>query len=500
MHGLGAVFGDVVAWRIVAFSACVLVGSPPTWANDGSNLEPSAPMQAQPWFSSAWKQITDPGGLRSRLEQAGVQFTLTYYGDALGNPLGGVQQGLSYSGRFSTIVDADLEKLVGWSGATFHASLHQIHGSGLSANNLENLMAVSGIEAPTSTRLFNLWIEQKLGSGTNLRLGQFTAAQEFLVSQNANLFVNSTFGWPALPAQNLPSGGPSYPEATPGARLKFTPNDQLTLLAAVFNGDPAGPGPGNPMERDPFGLAFRVNDPPLLITELTYTYNQDHPGASQENPHQEGSRARTSVRQSSAARSPDSGLPGTVKLGAWFHTGLFADQRFNAQGGLLGASSAKPLEHAGNFAVYGVIDQMLWRPASVDGDRGLNFFLRASAAPSDRNPINLYFDTGLTFKGPIASRPDDTVGIGFAFGRISPQAAASDRDLAMLTGTPMPIRDYEAAIELTYSVQLAQDWTLQPDLQYIIHPGGHVPNPLDPSGNSPIPNAAVIGMRTILKF
>ena len=64
----------------------------------------------------------------------------------------------------------------------------------------------------------------------------------------------------------------------------------------------------------------------------------------------------------------------------------------------------------------------------------------------------------------------------------------------------MPIRDYEAAIELTYSVQLAQDWTLQPDLQYIIHPGCHAPNPLDPSGNSPIPNAAVIGMRTILTF
>src|ERR1700730_12728175 len=156
MHGSDAVFGDVVAWRIVVFSACVLVGSPPTWANDGSNLEPSAPMQAQPWFSSAWRQITDPGGLRSRLEQAGLQFTFSYYGDAFGNPSGGVQQGLSYSGRFSTIVDADLEKLV----------------------------AVSGIGAPTSSRRYNLCLYQNLGRVTNLRLGQITAAQEFLVSQN----------------------------------------------------------------------------------------------------------------------------------------------------------------------------------------------------------------------------------------------------------------------------------------------------------------------------
>ena len=91
------------------------------------------------------------------------------------------------------------------------------------------------------------------------------------------------------------------------------------------------------------------------------------------------------------------------------------------------------------------------------------------------------------------------MGIGFAVGRISPQAAASDRDLVTLTGTPMPIRDYEAAVELTYQVQLAQDWSLQPDLQYIIHAGGHVLNPLAPSV-SPIPNATVIGARTILKF
>jgi porin len=208
---------------------------------------------------------------------------------------------------------------------------------------------------------------------------------------------------------------------------------------------------------------------------------------------------RTSVQQSSAARPTASGLPGTVKLGAWVHTGSFADQRFNAQGGLLAASSANPLQHAGNFAVYGVIEQMLWRADGSGGDHGLNFFLRASAAPRDRNPVNLYFDTGLTFKGPIASRPDDTVGIGFAFGRISPQAGASDRDLVTLTGTPMPIRDYEAAIELTYQVQLTQDWSLQPDLQYITHPGGHVPNSLAP-GISSIPNATVIGARSILKF
>jgi porin len=183
------------------------------------------------------------------------------------------------------------------------------------------------------------------------------------------------------------------------------------LRAALFNGDPAGPGPGNPVDRDPFGLAFRVNDPPLLIAELAYAYNQEQAVGS-ENPNQEGVGSRRTGRSPRRAEAP---LPGTVKLGAWFHTGTFADQRLDALGGLLAASNGSPLQHRGNFAIYAMLDQMLWRVPG-GGDRGLSMFLRASGAPSDRNPIDLYVDGGLTFKGPFASRPDDIVGIGLAYG------------------------------------------------------------------------------------
>ncbi len=466
-------------------------------APNNANPSWSAPDHGWPSLPAALRRLTDPGGLRSKLEQAGLQFTFTYYGDAFANPSGGVAQGLGYDGRFGAIIDADLEKLAGWSGAIFHASIHQIHGTQFSATNLENLALVSGVEAPPSTRLFNLWIEQKIGSDANVRLGQITAAQEFLVSQNAALFVNSTFGWPLLPAQDLPSGGPAYPEATPGARLTWMPTDQLTLRAAIFNGDPAGPGAGNPVLRDPYGLAFRVNDPPLVIAELAYSYNQSGPTA-QENPNQEGG-GRPPRQHTTAAPSGSSGLPGTIKLGGWVHTGQFADQQFDSQGGLLGESAAPALQHSGNFAVYGMIDQMLWRAAGNDW-RALNGFVRTVAAPDDRNLIDFYLDAGLTFKGLVDSRPDDIAGFGMAYGRISPQAAAHDRDVAALTGIPMPIRDYEAAMELSYQMQLAENWSLQPNVQYIVHPGGHVPDPRDPSGASAIPNAFVLGLRTMLKF
>jgi porin len=127
--------------------------------------------------------------------------------------------------------------------------------------------------------------------------------------RGANLFVNSTFGWPVINAQDLPSGGPAYPEATPGARVQYSPNDNVTILAAIFNGDPAGPGPGNPVQRDPFGLAFRIQDPPFLIAEVDYSYGQKQASG---NYNQEGSMPRA-VPSDGKVSEPLR----AIKLGAW---------------------------------------------------------------------------------------------------------------------------------------------------------------------------------------
>jgi porin len=489
--------GRAAGRRLTARAACVLVCLlllRPATSHAIDAAPADVPWQRQPSFADLWQAVTQFGGARAPLEEAGVKFTFTYYGDAVGNPTGGVYQGLGYSGRFATIVDVDLEKIMGWSGATFHVSEHQIHGPGLSLNNLDNLLIVSGIEALGSTRLFNLWIEQKFGKQANLRVGQFSAGQEFMVSDYANLFVNASFGWPGLASQDLPSGGSTYPEGTPGVRLEIAPDDPLSLLIAVFDGNPAGQGLNNPITRDPSGILFRTNDPGFFIAEINYDYNQDKIGGLANDPNQEGSQGRGIDRRASGR----SGLPGTVKFGAWVNGGVFPDERFNTLGGLLGVVGGQPLPHRGDYAFYGVLDQILWRPG---GDqRELDFFLRASAGPGDRNLIDRYFDTGLTLKAPFASRPDDTLGLGFAFARISPQASWEERDVQAAAGTPMPIQNFEAAIELTYKMQITKVWSFQPDLQYIIHPGGNIADPAVASGTVPIPNALVVGARTLLKF
>jgi carbohydrate-selective porin OprB len=46
----------------------------------------------------------------------------------------------------------------------------------------------------------------------------------------------------------------------------------------------------------------------------------------------------------------------------------------------------------------------------------------------------------------------------------------------------------------------ADGWTVQPNFQYIIHPGGGAPLPSGPQTGKSLENASVFGLRTTLKF
>src|SRR4051812_7819668 len=103
----------------------------------------------------------------------GVKFAATYIGEALGNVSGGLKQGATYEGRLNLAVDLDLQKLAGLDQLTFHANMFQIHGEGLSRNNLQNFFVVSGIEALATTRLYEAYFEKKWGNNiVSLKAGQ----------------------------------------------------------------------------------------------------------------------------------------------------------------------------------------------------------------------------------------------------------------------------------------------------------------------------------------
>jgi porin len=416
------------------------------------------------------------GLLPNPFEQRGLKFTATYIGEAVSNPVGGLRQGAVYEGRLNLAVDLDLAKLAGWSGATVHGNIFQIHGRGLSRDYIGNLMPVSSIEALETTRLYELWLEQKLANEkVSVRAGQLAADTEFITSKYTDVFITSTFGWPAITALNLPSGGPSPPLAAVGARLKVDLSDSITFLAAIFNGDPAGPGAGDPQTRNRYGLNFRVNDPPFMISELQYAYN-----------HEKGAK----------------GLPGTIKVGGWYHAGLFDDQRFTLAG-LSRADpngSEQPAQLRGDFGLYSVFEQQLLRFGTETDERGVGVFGRASISPSDRNLVDLYADGGVNVIGPFAARSKDKFGLGVAYTQISSSARDLDRDFAFFSQSNFPTRSYELLIALNYLIQVTDGWTINPTIQYIVHPGGGYVTPPITSTPQPVKDAIALGARSVVKF
>jgi porin len=368
---------------------------------------------------------------------------------------------------------------MGWHGLTFFSNQFQIHGTGNPGRTLVgNIITISNIEALPSTRLSEIWFEQKLfGDKASLRIGQLTTDSEFFNSRYFTLFISSD--WPTLPSVNLPGGGPAYPLSTPGVRLRFEPTPNSAVLIALFNGDPAGTGAGASLDApDPelfnrTGLNFRVNDPPLLIAEWQAGRNLDK-----------------------SAR----GLATILRLGGYHHFGSFEDQRFGADGRSLADPAGNQMARRlrGSDAIYAVIDQQLYRPAGGDADSGIGVFSRISAAPSDRNPIDFYLDGGIVFSGMLPSRPQDKFGATFIYANISGPARALDRDRVAFTGLPYPIRDYEMTLEFTYQAQIVPGWTVQPVLQHTFHPGGHVPLP--GTQGPAIRDATVFGARTVINY
>uniref|UniRef100_Q07KD5 Carbohydrate-selective porin OprB n=1 Tax=Rhodopseudomonas palustris (strain BisA53) TaxID=316055 RepID=Q07KD5_RHOP5 len=400
----------------------------------------------------------DWGGARTALEDKGIEIGIAYIGEVLGISGGVRPKGSTYAafeGRLDVTINTDLEKLVGWTGGKTHIRAFQIHdANGKNAAYYTGSIAdPSNIDAYATTRLFTAWYQQEFGTFASIRLGQLAADDEFLTSSTAGGLINGTFGWAALMAANLPSGGPAYPLATPGVRLQVNPTENIALLGAVFAGDPAGRNcTGDNVQRDcnRHGTTFSLDGGAFWLGEAQYNVNQ---------------------------AKDATGLAGSYKLGAWYHTGTtFQDQYTGVK------------DRSNDWGMYGVVDQMLWRGK----DASTSVFVRGGWTPSDRNPVSWYIDGGVGFKGFVPGRAADTLTVGVAHAKISKDAIAFEVD----TGA-WPQRTGETVLELSYIAQITPWWSLQPDFQYIHKPAG---GNLVRDDGSVVEEAYVFGVRTNVTF
>ncbi len=422
--------------------------------------------------------LGDLGGLRPALGAYGVTLAILENVETFGNLSGGVKQGFEVNGLTTVTLEMDTGKAFGLKGGTLNASGLEYWGGNLSADNLLVVQTLTDIDAPVGVRLWELWYRQKFGDKFDLKVGEQSLDEEFTISPTANtVFINSVSGWPALPASNLPGGGPAYPLAGLGVRARAQLTDSLTVLAGVFNGSPIPLGSPNTPASNPHGVSFPLGAGALAIAELQYALG------------------------SGAAGKADGPLPGVYKIGAWYDGARFSDLETGAAGLPLAnpLSNGIPAAHHGDVSLYGVADQMVWR-SKDNSSRSLNLFVRPMFTPyQDRNLVGASVNAGFALHAPLPGRDNDSFGVEMGTAWASRGASGFDRQMQVLQPSVYtPVRGAETFLEATYQFQALPSWQIQPDVQYFINPGMGIANPDAPTQR--IRNEFVVGLRTNITF
>jgi porin len=388
-------------------------------AEDAASL-PAAPLFERETITGEWF------GNRPIIEEHGVSLYGSYTWEVWGNTLGGLQTGSVYTGLMEFGAEVDLEKLTGWQGGSLGTTWLWLSGRDASEDLVGNFLTVSNIAGFNTLRMMELWFQQTfLEDKISLRFGNITADSDFLVSDYGGLFLNANFGWPALASMNMPGGGAAYPVGGLGARLLVEPTDWLAFRSGVFltNLLPQS------VNRAGFRWDWNSEQAVTWMNELAF----HHGGENSPLP------------------------PGFVKAGLWLQTG--------AEANALNPESSLP-----NTGFYLLADQMLL-PEGEDSDQGLGFFAGTGFTPPNRNVVDFYLNSGVTYKGLLPGRDDDTCGVALGLANQRGEGA-------------------EMVLEATYQCVLTPWCMVQPDVQYLINPGA----------GSNLANALVLGLRFSVVF
>ena len=212
------------------------------------------------------------GGFRTRAADKGITFNTQYVAEVWGNPSGGVSTGTVYTGLMSFQGNVDLQKLLGWQGASFSTQWYWLSGQDISAEHVGNIFTISNIAGFPTVRMNELWFQQNfLSDRISIRVGQLGADSEFDLSTHSVVFLNGAFSWSPYLSNNIPNGGPAYPMGTPGIRLAFTLVNWLSYQGAVFQGNPFAQN----VNRYGFRWDLSASNGYFSIHELNFRLNQE---------------------------------------------------------------------------------------------------------------------------------------------------------------------------------------------------------------------------------
>jgi porin len=434
--GTGAV--AVCTMLVAAMSpSTARADDPPPQVAIDSPAPPSTDWMHQAGMTGDW------GGLRTKLTKEGIDIFSNYQVQSAAIVNGGAKTGTSTNNQVILGANFDLQKLMSIDGGTFTFAVSDRYGSNASLLAGTRVTIMSNYGEGENFRLANMSFKQSLLKGRlSYQIGYFPSAAEFDYSPILCSFLNQGFcGHPNSLAADS-SGFQNPPGAQLGARITGFITPQVYLKAAVFDVNPTrftDPDQG-------FRLDRRGKTGEIYLSELGWN----------------------------ASLGPQN-LVGHYKIGGYYDSSKAPD-----------VVNAK-IMHTGRYSGWISLEQMVWG-LGPQASRGLVLFGNFTEGNRGTSQIASYDSLGFVFLGPIASRADDVLSLGWAKSNLNKRKLDAEIE-------KNPNFDYYGAekyIDLSYKIQITPWMFLTPDFQYLMHPGAFTAKKY--------PNASVVGGEISFKF
>jgi porin len=355
-------------------------------------------------------------------EFGGITGEYIYTGEVFLNAKGGIATANStrYRGNLDIVVQIDTQKQQLWNGGRFFLYGESTHGRSISEDYVGDFQLISNLDPTPKTEFAQIseyWYRHDFAEGEfGLKIGKQDACADYAFADLGGDFINASFGMvPTVPL-------PTFPNPGLGVACFARLHEHLLISGGIYDGLPDG---------GQWGFSDLGENGCMSLTQVE-------------------------IRQ-----PPDwgNGLPGTLRIGAWYHSGNPEE--------IVADPHPRILGH--NYGFWATADKMLVNETGEEGDeQGLGVFGQFGWAPEDRNEADQNYAGGIIYRGPFQGRDLDVIGVGAT---------------TVLFGSPtrrITGMTHELATEVFYKAYLSDFVALQFDLQYITSPGGAYPDSMAP--------------------
>ncbi|MBM3208256.1 MAG: carbohydrate porin, partial [Chlamydiae bacterium] len=340
------------------------------------------------------------------------EFSPSIYTSTGWNIAGGKR--ITTDGNLEYLLDFNLkissDPLFGYDGGLLCADF-QFRRGGFPSHEAGSYQYLTYIEARNLCQLFELWYMQSFSKDRYwIKIGKMDCSEIIDYSIYAQNYQYQSF-------ENIPTirNVPYFPDSAMGVTVYLNPVDWFSLSAGLLDGSAVmGVNTGN---IGVFGEFFNdLAHHAFMFGEVDFSWLKDKSHF------------------------------GRIGVGAWRNTSTVKKFSGGTAQGMQG--------------MYLLLDQTIWKPQDSSDPRSVGFFTQTGFTNPNTSHIKQLYACGVNWTGILPQRSADQFGVGFCMSRFS-----------LVPGSGF-VKPTESVFE-TYYIYSPYEWIdIQPDIQYIITPGG----------------------------